>query len=110
MSPLMFRLPVLKLRSTASGTTPPAAAALPLAAAHLTRAPDVALTRAPDVALTRAPGAALTHDHADTCGCLPGPAAIAAIAAAVATSACAIHPFCTPEPVFTLWAAKPVFA
>lgn len=62
---------------------------MPIAAARLTRAPDVALAR--DL------GVALTHDHADTYWRLHGPgavpAAISAVSAAVTTSACAIHAF-----------------
>ncbi|NCA81372.1 MAG: hypothetical protein EOM72_01310 [Opitutae bacterium] len=92
VSPLMFRLPVLWLRSTASGTTP-AAAALPLAAARL----------------ARAPAAALTRDHADTYWRLPGPGAVsAAVSAVSAFTAGSILPFRSTESVFAIWAAKPV--
>jgi hypothetical protein len=105
VSPLMFRLPVPWLRSTASGTTPAAAAALPLA---------VCLTRTPDAALARDPDAVLARDHSEPYGCLTGPAAVSAavsaVSTAVATSAFAIHTFCTPKPVFAFGAPKPVFA
>ena len=62
VSPLMFRLPVPWLRSTASATTPPAAAAaLPLAGALSSIAATFAAARQ-----ALAPAASLIHSFADT--------------------------------------------
>jgi hypothetical protein len=100
VSPLMFRLPVPWLRSTASATTPPAAAtaALPLAGSLSSIAATFAAARQ-----ALAPDAVLIHSLADTYSRLPGPGGVSV--AVAASTAGSILPFRSSESVFTLGAA-----